>query len=81
MGSPPMWDGKSLHWKDFLKEWVIFWSFQKDLVGREAKKWLFVKSLPSRWQKHMKSYITDLNWDFKEILQFMNRQCDILVPD
>ena len=29
----------------------------------------------------MKAQITDNNWSFRDILTFLNKQCDILVPD
>ena len=79
--STPHWDGKGVNWKEFIKEWNIFWSFQKELVGQGAKKWIFIKSLPANWQLHMKANITDHNWDFDQIKAFLDKQCDIMVPD
>ena len=77
----PSWDGKSLSWKNFMKDWKAFWSIQKDLVGYKNKKWLFLKCLPTRWRTHMKANVHDANWDFREISEFLKQQCDIMVPD
>ena len=77
----PYWDGKGLTWKSFMKEWKAYWEFQRGLVGPKAKKWIFIKSLPDKWRSHMKAYITDADWSYKEIVEFLNQQNDIMVPD
>ena len=77
----PHWDGKSLNWRSFLKEWKVFWGFQKPLVGPKAKKWIFIQSLPEKWRNHMKAYITDHDWKFRQIVLFLDKQCQIMVPD
>jgi hypothetical protein len=77
----PVWDGKSLNWRSFLKEWKAFWGFQKGLVGSKAKKWIFIKSLPEKWQCHMKAYITDYDWSYRDIVDFLDKQCHILITD
>ena len=77
----PSWDGKSLTWKPFLKEWKVFWSFQKNLLGPQHKKWIFIRFLPDKWRTHMKAHITDADWSYHDIVAFLNEQCDILVPD
>ena len=77
----PLWDGRSLRWKDFLKEWKAYWSFQKTLVDPEKKKWIFIRSLPEEWKNHMKTCILDSNWNYENIVQFLHRYCDVLIPD
>ena len=77
----PTWDGKPLTWKAFMKEWKAYWEFQKGLVGPKAKKWIFIKSLPEKWQIHMKANITDADWNYKSIVEFLNHQNNIMVPD
>ena len=77
----PTWDGQPLTWKAFMKEWKAYWEFQKGLVGPKAKKWIFIKSLPEKWQTHMKANITDADWTYKAIVEFLNYQNDIMVPD
>ena len=77
----PYWDGKSLSWKSFLKEWKAYWSFQKSLVSPDQKKWIFVRALPSSWKNHMKACILDNKWDYPDIVSYLGKNCDILVPD
>ena len=77
----PTWSGKSLTWKRFLKEWKAYWEIQRPIVGPKVKKWIFIRGLPEKWKTHMKAYITDANWTYKDIVQFLEKQCDIMVPD
>ena len=80
MGTPA-WDGCSLSRPSFVKEWRVYWEFQRDLLGSKVKKWIFIRCLPERWREHMKAQITDNNWGYKDIMAFMSKQCDIMVPD
>ena len=77
----PNFDGRSFSWKAFLKEWKVYWGFQRDMLGPKQKPWIFIRCLPDRWRQHMKAQITDSDWTFREILEFLNKQCNILVPD
>ena len=76
----PQWDGKPQNWSSFMKEWKVFWGFQRDLAGPKAKRWIFIKSLPEKWRDHMKAYITDAEWSYKDIVRFLDRQNDIILP-
>jgi hypothetical protein len=77
----PYWNGEPLTWKTFMKEWKAYWEFQHGLVGPKAKKWIFIKSLPERWRTHMKACITDAEWSYKAIVEFLSHQNNIMVPD
>ena len=76
-----MWNGKSVAWKRFIKEWKAYWEIQGPVVGPKVKKWIFIRGLPERWKTHMRAYITDANWSYTDIVQFLDKQCDIMVPD
>ena len=61
----PVWNGKSLAWKDFMRDWNVYWSFQKELVDNQHKKWMFITCLPPKWHEHMKAYISRLHLRFQ----------------
>ena len=76
----PRWDGKSTSWESFWKEWRVYWSLNKRLVAPEGKKFLFVQCLPSLWRDHMKAYITDRDWTFEQMRDFLFQQAKVLAP-
>ena len=49
----PRWSGHSLDWKAFELEWKAYWSLVKHLYSREAKKCVYIRCLPGRYQEHM----------------------------
>ena len=77
----PRWDGEAPSWRNFLKEWGAYWQLQSTLLGPEAKKWMFIRCLPGRWQEHMRTYITDFQWEYSEIADFLGTQNKLLTPD
>ena len=77
----PSWNGKSLTWNRFMKEWKAYWEIQGPIAGPKVKKWIFIRGLPERWKAHMRAYITDANWSYEDIVNFLSKQCDIMVPD
>ena len=77
----PYWDGKAFTWKAFMKEWRAYWEFQRGLVGPKAKKWIFIRCLPHKWKEHMKAHITDADWSYTDIVNFLEYQNNLMVPD
>lgn len=76
-----MWDGQPLHWDQFYREWKLCWSIQRGMLPPEGKKFLFLKSLPEPWHSNMKAYVVNEEWDFRDIVTYIDEQCRVLAPD
>lgn len=80
----PRWDGSSTTWKAFWLEWKLYWKTCKRLVGRQNKALFFVALLPRTphdWHGHFMALITEREWTFSQIAQFLHQQYTVLVPD